>query len=145
MLAKEFGALFGGNFAPALALARNFAHADCDLRRAEIANGDGGQDGFTNHCCAPRANVRFGTIGISAGAKSRFQSGFPSTTERMAISRGSANIATCTGWDGRQQSSALFLRPFCWRQTCKACALRIMLQARAKRLPRNARARHIAS
>jgi hypothetical protein len=49
VLAKEFGALFGGNFAPALALSRNFAHADRNLRGAEIANGDGGQDGFANH------------------------------------------------------------------------------------------------
>jgi hypothetical protein len=42
MLAKEFTALFGGDFAPALALGRNLAHADRNLRGAEIANGDGG-------------------------------------------------------------------------------------------------------
>jgi hypothetical protein len=46
---KEFGALFGGDFAPALALGGNLAHADRDLRGAEIANGDGGQDRFANH------------------------------------------------------------------------------------------------
>jgi hypothetical protein len=32
-----------------LAPGRNLAHAHRDLRRAEIANGDRGQDGFANH------------------------------------------------------------------------------------------------
>jgi hypothetical protein len=80
VLAKELGALFGGDFAPALALGRNLAHADRDLRGAEIANGDSGQDGFANHM----ALLKTCDSALSAPLREQNQgskTGFSSTTE----------------------------------------------------------------
>jgi hypothetical protein len=42
VLAKELPRVFAGNLAPVLALGGNLAHADRDLRGAEIAYSDGG-------------------------------------------------------------------------------------------------------
>jgi hypothetical protein len=49
VLAEKFSALFGGDFAPALALGFDFAHSDGKLSRAKIGNWHGRQHGFANH------------------------------------------------------------------------------------------------
>src|SRR6266516_4629180 len=46
VLAKEFSALFGGDFTPELALGFDFAHSDGKLSRAKIGNCPGRQHWF---------------------------------------------------------------------------------------------------
>src|SRR5438045_1268985 len=123
VLAKEFAALSAGDFAPALALGGNLAHADGDLGGAEIANGDGGQDRFANHIALLEQNSN---TELSASARQQIKVVEPDfrPQHRMAFFRRSASIASCTGCGGRQQGSASFLQSRFWRRSRKAGAPR---------------------
>jgi hypothetical protein len=67
-VAEKFSALFGGDFAPALALGFDFAHSDGKLSRAKIGNWHGRQHGLANHI-APLEKQSRRSIGMIANTK----------------------------------------------------------------------------
>ena len=92
MLAKELPCVFAGDFAPALALGRDLMHADRDLRGAEIANGDGNQDGFANHILRSFSKRPIRQYRQQCGSKIKVPKQIFVHNREMAISGRSAKI-----------------------------------------------------